>query len=171
MLDGKYVTDYIESGDDVSTTLAAIIAIWHIIDTDYRKMGEILELSLEDYRSQQSPTSTAKPTPRSMDLDDPVRMQRKKLVAQISAIDAEISRYEKQINNLESMCALRIARRDALKEELQLSQSGGTKEKAPQNANNYNLDDFHWSKKLIEVMKKVFGIDQFRLCQRGSVSL
>ena len=134
-------------------------------------MGEILELSLEDYKSQLPSSSTAKPTPRSMDLDDSVRMERKKLAAQISAIDEEISGYEKQINDLESTCALRIAKRDALKEQLQLLQSRGTKGTPLQNINNYNLDEFHWSKELITTMKKVFGIDQFRLCQRGFVSL
>ena len=65
----------------------------------------------------------------------------------------EMKELKKQISALDS------------EDQLQLGSSGAMPELV-----NYMEQEFEWSKQLKLKLKRIFGIDDFRLCQKGSVT-
>jgi ATP-dependent DNA helicase Q1 len=135
-------------------------------------MDEILELSRSEFQSIQ-PQSPQKPGPSRITHSVPHHRTQQALNEQISQIDAEICGFDQDIKELNALRALRVAEKDALLEKLRLIQNRGHegkgKRKMPQGGIDYFLEDFDWSEELKVRMKKVFGINSFRLCQQGLV--
>ena len=109
-----------------------------------------------------SPPPTAEPSYR----------RKHAINAQIADLDTEISGYDEDIRQIKALRALRVNARNELLEELQRTRAisatkGKGKGRATQDGIDYTLDGFDWSHELEVQMKKVFGIDGFRLCQRG----
>ena len=93
--------------------------------------------------------------------------------SQIAQLDAEIIAYRADISELENQILLREDQKRVL--ESQLAQANNRvdvngKGKGPSGI-NYQTADFEWSDALRARMKAVFGINDFRLCQRGYVAL
>lgn len=92
----------------------------------------------------------------------------------IAELDAEVIGLEADKVSIVNQIALRLQEKEEL--ERQLVQSSRSrvdpkgKGKAQQGI-NYATSDFAWSKALEARMKAVFGINEFRLCQRGYVAL
>lgn len=91
----------------------------------------------------------------------------------IAELDAELIGLEADKVSIANQIAIRLQEKEEL--ERQLVQSNRSrvdpkgKGKAQQGI-NYSTSDFAWSKGLEARMKAVFGINEFRLCQRGYVA-
>ncbi|KIM36716.1 hypothetical protein M413DRAFT_449052 [Hebeloma cylindrosporum] len=89
----------------------------------------------------------------------------------IAELDAELLGLEADKASIANQISLRLQEKEDL--EKQLVQSNGSrvdpkgKGKAQQGI-NYTTSNFAWSKPLEARMKAVFGINEFRLCQRGA---
>ncbi|KAJ7654965.1 ATP-dependent DNA helicase [Mycena polygramma] len=101
---------------------------------------------------------------------DGAAYQRKQTLNQeIAKLDAELQNIDYEVSKLRELRALRFQERQKLLDELE--RAG-----APANAKgkgkatggtDYSTDDFAWSGELKLQMKRVFNIDNFRLCQQG----
>ncbi|KAJ7932543.1 ATP-dependent DNA helicase [Mycena leptocephala] len=101
--------------------------------------------------------------------DAPTYQRKGELNQEIAKLDAELKNINDDISKLRELAALRSQERQKLLDELERAS-------APANAKgkgkaiggtDYSLDDFPWSGELKMQMKKVFKIDNFRLCQQG----
>ncbi|KAJ7786162.1 P-loop containing nucleoside triphosphate hydrolase protein [Mycena metata] len=110
---------------------------------------------------------TAGPSPPTAGA--PAYIRRQKLNQEIAKCDAELAQIDEDISKLKELAALRREERQKLLDELDHAS-------APVNAKgkgkaiggtDYSLPDFEWSGELKLQMKRVFGIDNFRLCQQG----
>jgi ATP-dependent DNA helicase Q1 len=91
----------------------------------------------------------------------------------LAGIDAEISRVEDEIKRLHSVLDSLCEERTAMVTEIQSSHLP----KAPINSKNkgkekmtsidYTTEDFLWFHELKSRMRKVWKINEFRLCQQG----
>lgn len=84
-------------------------------------------------------------------------------------MDAELAGIKEEISQFKALYTLRAEERQKLLDQLEQASaplnakgkgkaSGGT---------DYGVEDFPWAGVLNSKMKKVFGIDNFRLCQQG----
>jgi ATP-dependent DNA helicase Q1 len=96
------------------------------------------------------------------------------LDVQIANLEAEISGYDEEIKQMKALRAIRVNEREKLVEQRQHHHhhhySRAQKEKGKERAQDgidYTFDGFDWSHELEAQMRKVFGINSFRLCQRG----
>lgn len=171
MFGRHYETDHVDS-DDVRQSSVLFCERPVFLTLRDTQMDEILELSRSEYSSLQS-QSSQNPGPSRITDSVPHHRTQQALNEQISQIDAEICGFDQDIKELNALRALRVAERDALSEELRLIQNRGHegkgKRKMPQGGIDYFLEDFDWSEELKVRMKKVFGINSFRLCQQGLV--
>ncbi|KAJ7293437.1 P-loop containing nucleoside triphosphate hydrolase protein [Mycena rebaudengoi] len=115
----------------------------------------------------------ALPTASSSRIDarsgPPSFIRKQELNREISQLDAEMVKYQDEIGQLQALLALRREDRQRLVDELEWTAApinGKGKAKATQGV-DYSEDDFEWSGGLKMQMKKVFGINNFRLCQQG----
>ncbi|KAJ7042384.1 P-loop containing nucleoside triphosphate hydrolase protein [Mycena alexandri] len=99
----------------------------------------------------------------------PAYIRRQKLNQEIAACDAELAQIDEDISKLKELAALRREERQRLLDELDhASAPVNTKGKGKaMGGTDYSLPDFEWSGELKLQMKRVFGIDNFRLCQQG----
>ncbi|KAJ6621593.1 P-loop containing nucleoside triphosphate hydrolase protein, partial [Mycena sp. CBHHK59/15] len=96
-------------------------------------------------------------------------LRKQELNREISQLDAEMAKYREDISQLEALLALRSEDRQRLVDELDratIPANAKGKGKAVEGV-DYSADDFEWSGQLKFQMKKVFGINNFRLCQQG----
>jgi hypothetical protein len=97
------------------------------------------------------------------------------LNSQISVLDSEIEEYDRDIKKLQDLRATHVTEKNVLLKELQQVQTrvvcGKGKGSASHVGIDYTIDGFDWSEELKVRMKKVFGINSFRLCQQGLVSI
>lgn len=156
-------------------------------------MDAVIEMSLQAFHatnnagpstpvasaSKSTPLPSSKPksptTWNAMPNNDVVRERQAELRAQVDAIEAEIHGYEVDIHTLQATIISKADdRRRALRELEQLTlQSRGGKGKGKDKGSvgiDYASDDFDWTPGLKACMKRVFGIDGFRLCQQGCVN-
>lgn len=99
----------------------------------------------------------------------PLLVRRQKLKEDITATDVEIQRYEEEISALRALISLKKDERSELVKELEATHAshlGKGKGKGKQGI-DYSADDFEWSHGLKARMREVFGIREFRLCQKG----
>jgi ATP-dependent DNA helicase Q1 len=97
--------------------------------------------------------------------------RRQKLKEDIAATDAEIQQYEEEIRALRALVSLKRDERSGFVRELEATHAshlgkGKGKAKAKQGI-DYGAEEFEWSQGLKAKMKEVFGIKDFRLCQKG----
>ena len=134
-------------------------------------MAEILELSREEYQSSSAPGP-------SRSVDEPSYLRKQNLNGELNKIEREISDIDHDIRNLRDL------RSDLLQQKVEIEKKLGEvqptrydtngamdrkgKGKARQDGIDYTLE-FDWSYELKARMKKVFRIDNFRLCQQGCV--
>ncbi|KAJ7783633.1 ATP-dependent DNA helicase [Mycena maculata] len=123
-------------------------------------MDAILEMTMED--DQPGPSSRPGPSRATY-------VRKQEINREISKVDAELANIQKDILQLKALYALRKEDKQKLLDELERSS-------APVNAKgkgkatggtDYMSDDFEWCGELKTRMKKVFKIDNFRLCQQG----
>jgi len=96
-------------------------------------------------------------------------IRKQKLKEDIAAADAEIQRYEEEVKSLKALISLKKDERSNFVKELataHASRLGKGKAKGKQGI-DYTADEFEWSHGLKAKMKEVFGIREFRLCQKG----
>jgi ATP-dependent DNA helicase Q1 len=99
----------------------------------------------------------------------PTYLRKQELNLDISKLDAELSQIQDEISQLQALYALRSEDRQKLVDELERASAPADakgKGKAT-GGTDYGAEDFPWSGPLKAQMKKVFGIDNFRLCQQG----
>jgi ATP-dependent DNA helicase Q1 len=102
-------------------------------------------------------------------------IRKRALKQDIASLDAEITSFRSEITQLEEQCKLRTEDKRRLMQELKaldqhpetVSRDGGHKGKGRAIEGIDYTIDFDWSKELKAKMKKVFGINEFRLCQKG----
>ncbi|KAF8213207.1 P-loop containing nucleoside triphosphate hydrolase protein [Mycena galopus ATCC 62051] len=99
----------------------------------------------------------------------PTYQRKQNLDQEIAKLDAELNNIDQDISKLRELRKLRSEERQKLLEEYERAS-------APLNAKgkgkatggiDYGSGDFEWSGELRSQMKKVFKIDNFRLCQQG----
>ena len=140
-------------------------------------MGEILQLSKEEYDfiNRHDPShpvgSGSGATVASSRAIISLDRRRERLNGRIAEINRDIIGCDRKIEELQTQRALWSSERDDLLRELQQlpsqSVAAATVKGKVQSSINYHSESFEWSKELEETMKKVFNIDNFRLCQRG----
>jgi ATP-dependent DNA helicase Q1 len=103
--------------------------------------------------------------------DAPTYQRKGELNQEIAKLDAELKNINDDISKLRELAALRSQERQKLLDELERANApANTKGKGKAiGGTDYSLDDFPWSGELKMQMKKVFKIDNFRLCQQGWV--
>jgi ATP-dependent DNA helicase Q1 len=148
-------------------------------------MGEILKLSREEYefinrRDPNYPVATGSKAVSSTPTRS-VESESHRLNDRIAEIDRDISKCDQKIEELQTQRALWASERDQLLGKLRqlplsipsqsLSSASSVnrkgKGKETENSIDYHLEAFEWSRELKTTMKRVFNIDDFRLCQRG----
>lgn len=137
----------------------------------FTQLAEILELSREEYQSNPvvGPSGS---------VDEPSYLRKQNLNGELNKIEREISDVVQNIKQLRDLHSDLLQQKSKIEKQLgevQPTPSGinGTtdkkgKGKAKQDSIDYTLE-FDWSYELKARMKKVFGIDNFRLCQQGCV--
>lgn len=98
-------------------------------------------------------------------------VRRQKLKEDIAAADAEIQQYEEEIRALRALISLKKDERSDFVKELEATHvshygKGKGKAKAKEGI-DYGTDEFEWAHGLKARMKEIFGIREFRLCQKG----
>jgi ATP-dependent DNA helicase Q1 len=132
-----------------------------------------LELSREVCQSNSAPGP-------SKSVDEPSYLRKQALNAQLSGIESEIREIDQEIKDRKEIRSDLLRQKADIEKqikEVQPTRNGTTgaldkkgKGKARQDGIDYMLE-FDWSYELKARMKKVFGIDNFRLCQQGCVRL
>ncbi|KAJ7225663.1 ATP-dependent DNA helicase [Mycena pura] len=138
---------------------------------DYIKSDSDLELILELSASNQLPVSLPGPSRQpNGHKAGPTYLRRQELSREIAKLDAELSNIDEEIAKLKALSALRKEDRRKLLEELEFaSASANAKGKGKATGGtDYSANDFPWSGELKVQLKKVFKIDNFRLCQQGA---
>lgn len=144
------------------------------------KMAAILEMSLVEHERSSSGSKAGPSRSKSAQTVNhvPSHLQRHTLNEKIAELDAEIKGYDEEINDIKRLRVLRVQDRDALLEQLQQTRGfgaqtatvqGNGREQQAHGGIDYTAPGFDWSQGMKAKMKKVFGIDQFRLCQEGYV--
>ena len=85
----------------------------------------------------------------------------------IAELDAELIGLEADKASIVNQIALRLQEKEKLEKELVQSARSTFDPKGRGKGINYGTSNFPWSKSLEARMKAVFGINEFRLCQRG----
>ncbi|KAJ7099603.1 ATP-dependent DNA helicase, partial [Mycena crocata] len=99
----------------------------------------------------------------------PTYLRKQEINQELSKLDAELTNIQDEIAQYKALLDLRRKDKQTLLDELERLSApvnGKGKGKAT-GGTDYTLDDWPWSGPLKERMKKIFGIDAFRLCQRG----
>ncbi|KAJ8517624.1 hypothetical protein ONZ45_g5209 [Pleurotus djamor] len=103
--------------------------------------------------------------------------QQKALKTRLAGIESEIASYDDEIRKIQDLRSLRMEEKKELEEELSRLRKEsvfgnvGSKGKGKERVNDgidYYSDDFLWVPQLKTTMKRVFGINNFRLCQQGA---
>lgn len=143
---------------------------------DLIQLAEILEQS----RAEQHPNAVAGSS-RSVEKADqlePSYLRKQNLNSRLTAIQSEINGVDQEIQGLKQLRNNLFAEKGEIEKQLKDVQPTSSnmnglagrkgKERARQDGIDYTLE-FDWSDGLKTRMKKVFGIDNFRLCQQGCV--
>ncbi|KAL4258185.1 ATP-dependent DNA helicase [Pleurotus pulmonarius] len=104
--------------------------------------------------------------------------RRKDLQKRIAGIESEIQSYDEELRKIQDVRALRMREKGDLEDQLEALRQqnifgvGGNpqgKGKQPlKDVLDYGSDDFQWVPQLKTKLQKVFGIQNFRLCQQGA---
>jgi ATP-dependent DNA helicase Q1 len=89
------------------------------------------------------------------------------LKSRITQYDTEIQKYEDEIRDIRASSEVCRAERQKLVLELEAMNGAGGKGKGKGKGIDYAEEDFEWTRALKGVMKRVWGIESFRLCQQG----
>ncbi|KAJ2917914.1 hypothetical protein MD484_g2495, partial [Candolleomyces efflorescens] len=124
------------------------------VDSD--DMADVLEYTKHVHQQQQAGSSRA-PDPRDRELKEKIRL-----------LEADVQQYTKDIEDLTKARDSKAGQLEELKRQLRLRhhQPSATA-RAAKAGINYQLDAFDWDRELLGKIKQVFGIANFRLCQRG----
>lgn len=163
--------------DEVSGSLRGGTAMITRTQMDY-----ILELSRNDAlpKGNQSSSRPHAPGSTQNNADEPSYLAKTRIQNRIGALDSEIASIEDDIAQLAKVKSDLLKEKRELQSELDSVDSkrfktrhddnfatpGNTKQK--ENTIDY-MEEFDWSSPLKIQMKRVFGIDSFRLCQEGYV--
>lgn len=94
----------------------------------------------------------------------------RELKEKIRLLEADIQQYTRDIEDLTKARDSKAAQLEELKRQLRSRHhqpnAGGSRSTT---GINYQLDSFDWDRALLKMSKDVFGIEKFRLCQRGCV--
>jgi ATP-dependent DNA helicase Q1 len=144
------------------------------------KMEQIVEQSRMEYNSSlkrdaASGSSRHGPSNRTQH-EESSYLRKFELKQEIASLDAEIADIRRDVMQLEEQCKLRAKDKDGLMKELraldqrQTSAQSDASKKGKGRESYGMIDysaDFDWSPELRLKMKRVFGINDFRLCQKG----
>ncbi|KAJ7630796.1 P-loop containing nucleoside triphosphate hydrolase protein [Roridomyces roridus] len=98
----------------------------------------------------------------------PIQTRKQELNGEIAAVDVEISSIQRDIRQMKELLLLRQEHKQKLLEEVESLQSARSKGKNKATGGlDYTGSDFEWSGELRTQLKRVFKIDNFRLCQEG----
>jgi ATP-dependent DNA helicase Q1 len=86
---------------------------------------------------------------------------------EVNLAQEEINKVEEDIRRTQAMCDRMKDEMREKRDRVQMLEDIKHQKRSVKGAINYMTQDFDWSKGLKERMKDVFGIDDFRLCQRG----
>jgi ATP-dependent DNA helicase Q1 len=106
-----------------------------------------------------------------------VHIKKSRIVGEISKLDAEHAAIQEQITQLQGASDIILKKKRELQKQLDVvtgaqyvnsvpqvkQQSGSSSRKGV----DYTSSNFEWSGELKARMRKVFGIQNFRLCQEG----
>lgn len=135
------------------------------------QLDAILEMSRSGHRSV-PPTPAAGPSkPSEFTITQPSYLRKQELNRNIAQIDAEIAQYDFEIEQIRGLRAVRMDDRQKLIVELEQSVSAASRtgKGKPGSGVDYGSDEFEWSSKLKRYSMEIFGIEEFRLCQKGCV--
>ncbi|KAF8600248.1 ATP-dependent DNA helicase [Ceratobasidium sp. AG-I] len=158
------------------------------LDSD--DLDAVLELSRQQYHNgggeHEDNVKGAYETPDSSRQNDhkPAYLRKNEVQGQIAALDAELNSIDADIQSLQEARRNVLLEREALQRELaatrtpqqQPSTSSSSRRTGPghsTNASGINYADpagFEWTPELKQRMRKVFNIQDFRLCQEGVVN-
>ncbi|KAK7064352.1 ATP-dependent DNA helicase [Favolaschia claudopus] len=140
--------------------------VWNSDHVGSDDLPMILEMSAASYNAAGSSSRT---TTTNGYHGGPTYQRKQLLDQEIAKLDAELSNIDDEISKLKELRKLRHEERQKLFDEYEQAA-------APPNAKgkgkavggvDYMSEDFEWSGELKFQMKKVFKIDNFRLCQQG----
>ncbi|TFK18951.1 ATP-dependent DNA helicase [Coprinopsis marcescibilis] len=104
---------------------------------------------------------------------DPVKSRMQELEHKLANKVAEVEEIKETIQNLQAQQVQFEAEAEEFRKAIRdlTRTEDRSKGKGKENADekiNYSKDDFNWGGKLEELLKTIFNIDSFRLCQRGA---
>ncbi|PPQ71505.1 hypothetical protein CVT24_006469 [Panaeolus cyanescens] len=91
-----------------------------------------------------------------------------RLHSQIAEMEMLIEGFDAEIAQLQHQKQLHLTKKKDLENRLQALKRFSSYGRAGEQTINYQTDTFAWDEGLKARMKAVFGIDNFRLCQRGA---
>jgi len=127
-----------------------------------KQLPSVLESSRQVYESSGQASS-------SRHTIDHIEYGRKNadIRGRIAELDAELIGLEADKASIVNQIALRLQEKEKLEKELVQSARSTFDPKGRGKGINYGTSNFPWSKPLETRMMAVFGITEFRLCQRG----
>jgi len=163
-----YHSDHVESEDVCCLSLSHTCTSEHSLF----QMDNILEMSLVEYKNAKTPIAGPSNAPAKPSFN----MRRHDLNSRMSALEAEIQGIDGQIQKLNGLRQALVKEKQTLMQEAHVL-SGAATSTVTNNVNgkgksrssdaiNYTIE-FDWSSQLKGTMRKVFGINNFRLCQQG----
>ena len=137
----------------------------------------VLDMSLREYRASNGyPKPMAGPSTTN-GAKRPSYLQKRELNGRLSSIESEIADVENNIAQLQTLRASLIADRQQVLNELEKldshtrpfsSNAGSSKGKDRQQSDLIDYkEQFEWTPLLMATMKRVFNINNFRLCQEA----
>lgn len=157
----SYEDDDCMASDDVNEGHFSITRLAHSQPAQF-------ESFLEMSRLEDQPSPSSRPGPSNYQAG-PMYARKQELNREIAGVDAELGNIQSEISRLKEYLTQRSQDREKLLQELEeLSASSRSKGKSKATGGiDYTADDFEWSGELKNQLKKVFKIDNFRLCQQG----
>ncbi|RXW14016.1 hypothetical protein EST38_g11839 [Candolleomyces aberdarensis] len=126
---------------------------------DSDDMEEILEYTKHVHQNEQRQGGTSSMGDKDRDLKERIRL-----------LEADVHQYNKDIEDLTKVRDSKASQLEELKRQLRSRHyRPNTTATRSETGINYQQGFFDWDKHLLKKSKDVFGIEKFRLCQRGCV--
>jgi len=158
-----------EDGDHVASDDVRVYCSGHELFSS-KQLASVLEYTRQVHEASAQASSSS----NTRNHTEHHRQENADIRGRIADLDAELIGLIADKVSIENQIALRLQEKEKLEKQLvqwnraRVDPKG--KGKASQGI-NYSTSDFVWSGSLKARMKAVFGINDFRLCQRGYVAI
>lgn len=145
--------------------------ILQLLIKDIEQIAQVIEYTRRV--DEDSARSGASSNALSVDKTDQLGRKNANIRSRMAELDAEVDGFRQQIALIENQISICLHEKETLAKQLEQSRNlrdPKGKGKATTGI-NYSTEEFEWSGFLKTRMKAVFGIDNFRLCQKGWVFL